>query len=123
MSNLNKDIQEYVKSKCATYAGNGRCLLDRPCPFFSDDDSARCLYFENGVLPEDDKLEARYWARFGLTHWNESSYAKPCKRCGNVFDSSDSPKRQYCDNCKDEQAREKRNQRNRKYRRNMQDRK
>ena|SRR5699024_6663737 len=118
---MNREIQKQVASNCATYAGNGRCLLDRPCPFFdSEKEGARCGYYENSVLPSDDKLHSKYWARFGLAYWSEGTHSKPCNSCGNMFDASDSPKRQYCESCRDKQARESRNKRNREYRRRLQ---
>jgi len=115
-SSLNKDIQTHVKDKCATYAGNGRCLLDRPCPFFSGDESARCLYFENSVLPEDDKLEARYWSRFGLSYWRDS--IKTCENCGKGY-TPNSNRQKYCDDCKTHvKTMQKRKENRRRYQRN-----
>ncbi|MGM8212125.1 hypothetical protein ACLIBH_04930 [Virgibacillus sp. W0430] len=118
---MQRDIQKHVKNNCATYAGNGRCLLDKPCPFFdAENEGARCSYFENNVIPSDDNLTAKYWARFGAAYWNDGDTYKPCNKCGNNFDYGKSPKRQYCDRCRNEQARENRNKRMRKYRRNKQ---
>lgn len=117
---MSTELTNQIENTCATYAGGGRCLLDRPCPFFNVDNAgARCLYYENAVLPEDDRLFTKYWARFGLAYWDDGAHAKPCNNCGNNFDASDSPKRQYCDTCRDELAREARNRRTREYRRRL----
>lgn len=75
-----------------------------PAPFFEEgNESARCLYFENAVLPSDDQLKARYWNRFGLVYWEAS---KVCKRCENPFEPNDQ-REQFCSECKAEQRREK----------------
>lgn len=103
------DIQKHVKTNCATYAGNGDCLVERgggchTCPFFEEgNESARCLYYESAVLPSDDQLKARYWNRFGLVYWVAS---KVCKRCKNPFEPNDQ-REQFCFECKAEQRREK----------------
>lgn len=104
MSELNRDVEKHVAKQCATYAGKGQCLIDRPCPFFEnvDNERARCFYYENGVLPTDDKLQARYWARF--EHKDEGN--KVCKRCDFRFKATDK-REQYCTDCKGKQKREK----------------
>lgn len=116
-SGINKTIQQHVKSKCASYAGNGRCLLDKPCPFFDEgNESARCIYYENGVLPEDDKLKARYWARFGLAYWGDN--IKTCDECAEGF-AANSNAQKYCKDCASiVKARQKSAQNRRNYQKN-----
>jgi len=107
---LNEELRNHVEKNCATYAGAGNCLLQskadgcHTCPFFEEgNEQARCLYFENAVLPTDDKLKARYWNRFGLEYWESQ---KVCKRCENPFEASDQ-REQYSSECKAEQRKEK----------------
>lgn len=110
---LNRTISKHVSAKCATYAGEGRCLLDRPCPFFDEsNDAARCHYYENAVLPEDDKLKTRYWARFGLEHWN-SSNVKTCDECGKGFEAKSNAQK-YCESCSTEVKRRQKSAQNRR---------
>jgi len=114
---LKDDVKKHVSDKCSLYAGNGLCHLDRPCPFFNEgesDNMPRCLYFEQSVLPADDKLNARYWGTFGLAYWNAKD-SKACKRCENAF-SPDDKRQQYCDTCRVEQRTEKAKSRKRKQR-------
>ncbi|GAQ18524.1 cysteine-rich VLP family protein [Oceanobacillus picturae] len=113
---LKDDVTNQIKNNCASYAGNGQCLLDRPCPFFNseNDELPRCIHYETSVLPADEKLNARYWQSFGVAYWGEES--KVCKRCENVFNPGDKKRRQYCDECRDHQEKEKRNRRMREYR-------
>lgn len=112
---LRDDIKKQVETSCAVYAGDGQCLLDRPCPFFNAENESlpRCGYYENAVLPEDDRLKARYWQSFGLAHWGEDS--KPCKRCENLFTPSDK-RQQYCSDCKEIKRRQAARDRKRKQR-------
>lgn len=113
---LKDDIKKHVEANCATYAGSGRCHLDRLCPFFqAGDNLPRCLYYETSVLPGDDGLKARYWQSFGVAYWGEQ--AKPCKRCSRLF-TPDDKRQQYCKDCgeaqrKESQSRRKREQRKR----------
>lgn len=96
---LKDDIKQHIEDNCANYAGDGQCLLDRRCPFFDGDNESlpRCVYYENAVLPGDDKLKSRYWQSFGLAYWGESS--KVCKQCEGVFSPEDK-REQYCNECK-----------------------
>ncbi|GGJ49629.1 cysteine-rich VLP protein [Virgibacillus salexigens] len=115
---LKDDVKKQVETSCATYAGNGHCHLDRPCPFFNSNEIelSRCNYFENAVLPANEKLNARYWQSFGIAYWGELT--KVCKRCENTFNPGDQKRRQYCDECRVIQRKEKRNKRMREYRKN-----
>jgi len=124
---LINDIRKQVTEQCANYDKEGLCLLEtgaggcRRCPFFNGqkgDKLPRCLYYENAVLPDDEKLKARYWQSFGLAYWGDKREGtlKACKRCENPFDPGESPKRQYCDECREQQRKEKRNKRMRDYR-------
>src|SRR5690625_1147476 len=109
---LKDDVKNHVADTCSLYAGNGRCHLDRPCPFFrgaANESLPRCLYYEQSVLPADDKLKARYWGTFGLTYWGEET--KVCNRCENTFDPGEQKRRQYCDECRETQRKEQRNRR------------
>src|SRR5699024_8626089 len=95
---MNREIKKQVASNCATYAGNGRCLLDRPCPFFdSQKEGARCGYFESSVLPRDVDLYNRYWMRFGLTYCGAD--AKTCGECGTGF-TPKSNRQKYLHDCR-----------------------
>lgn len=113
---LKNDIKRTVTNQCANYDRDGQCLLDRPCPYFNDDDEnlSRCSYFENCVLPGDDSLKTRYWSAFGLAIWNEN--AKVCQRCEQPF-QPDRPKQRLCSDCRDIQRRERQRERARRYRR------
>ncbi|MFK4439692.1 hypothetical protein ABIA61_005107 [Paenibacillus sp. RC21] len=113
MQNKNK-IKQLVKNSCACYFGtkhgisNYCCLQDGPCVFFAQDDSPlRCTYFENGVLPIDEKLEREYKSERNVE--TEPKTAKPrvnCTRCGGTF-SANSNRQKYCEECKDKNANEK----------------
>src|SRR5699024_11727494 len=106
MQSLVDDIKQDVKSNCATYAGGGRCLLDRPCPFLSKDvkDGARCSYYENAVLPADDTLTLRYWSRFSKEATDKGS-VKVCQSCNKVFTPKSNAEK-YCGGCRDERSEE-----------------
>lgn len=114
-----KNIKKHIKDKCANYAGNGQCLYDRPCPFFDEkNERARCIYYENAVLPENEQIKADYWRRFGLTYWGWGEKdVKACAVCGKGF-TPQSNRQKYCSNCRDEQRRERAKLRKRKQRRN-----
>ncbi|MCE7792638.1 hypothetical protein K8O68_09445 [Salipaludibacillus sp. CUR1] len=114
MSNLKHDLARYVKEHCATYAGNGRCHLDRPCVYFTDgDDFERCIYAENCVLPGSDTL----WSRYLNIH-NQAVNSKACVRCAVIFDPTNN-RQKYCKNC----AKERRKERQRNYMREVRKRK
>lgn len=118
---MNKDIQKHIESKCATYAGDGCCLLDRQCPFFNtENEGARCIYYENAVLPEDEQLKGRYWSRFGLAYWSGKD-AKVCAECSKAFEPKSNAQK-YCDSCRSIiQQRQKSAQNRRYYRRKKDD--
>jgi len=117
---LKTDLQRLVESNCATYDSEGKCLLEtspgcRQCPLFIDGDGfGRCPYFENAVLPADDRLKARYWQAFGLAFWSDAKGAKNCAVCGNLFEPK-SNRQKYCANCGDEVKRRQRSRQNREY--------
>lgn len=109
---MNREIQKQVASNCATYAGNGRCLLDRHCPFFdSKKEGARCEYYENSVLPSDVDLYNRYWMRFGLAYWGAD--AKTCGECGKGFEAKSNAQK-YCESCSTEVKRRQKSAQNRR---------
>jgi len=89
MQNKN-GIKRLVKNSCAGYLGakqgipNYCCLQDAPCVFFAqDDDLPCCTYFENGVLPMDEKLVQEYKSDRNVEVRREK------KISGYVFGSSD----------------------------------
>ena len=109
-----KNIQKHIKDKCANYAGNGQCLYDRPCPFFDEkNERARCLYYENAVLPENEQIKADYWRRFGLTYWGEKG-VKLCAECSKGFEPKSNGQK-YCDSCRDVVKRRQKSAQNRRY--------
>ncbi|KJD42432.1 hypothetical protein [Paenibacillus terrae] len=113
MQNKNK-IKRLVKNNCAGYLGtkhgisNYCCLQDGPCVFFAQDDGlSRCTYFENGVLPMDEKLEREYKSERNVK--TEPKTAQPrvnCQKCKATF-SANSNRQKYCEKCKDKNANEK----------------
>ena len=115
MQSLVDDIKQDVKSNCATYAGGGRCLLDRSCPFLSKDvkDGARCSYYENAVLPADDTLTLRYWSRFSKEATDKGS-VKVCQSCNKVFTPKSNAEK-YCGGCRDEVKRRQKSEQNKRY--------
>ncbi|ADC48960.1 hypothetical protein BpOF4_04480 [Alkalihalophilus pseudofirmus OF4] len=109
---LKTEIQRQVKSECATYAGNGRCLLDRQCPFFGAGESfIRCSYYENCVMPGDESLTARYWNALG----NSESLADYCESCKQPFQKRSNAQK-YCSSCQSKINAEQRRKRDREYR-------
>jgi hypothetical protein len=113
MHNKNR-FKRLVKNNCACYLGakhgipNYCCLQDGPCVFFSQNDALpRCTYFENGVLPMDEKLEREYKSERNVE--TEPKTAKPrvnCTRCGGTF-SANSNRQKCCEKCRDKNANEK----------------
>jgi hypothetical protein len=89
MQNKNK-MKQLVKNNCACYFGdrhgisNYCCWKDGSCTFFDQDNPIpSCRYFENGVLPTDEKLERDY--KLERNMHVERQIAKPkvsCKKCG-----------------------------------------
>ncbi|TKH46091.1 hypothetical protein C1I60_04505, partial [Paenibacillus terrae] len=116
-------IKRLVKNNCACYLGakhgitNYCCLQDSPCVFFAQDDGLpRCTYFENGVLPIDEKLEREYKSERNTG--TEFKIAKPrvnCKKCGATF-SANSNRQKYCDKCRGKTRKENIRLRVRKFR-------
>ncbi len=122
MQNKNS-IKRLVKNSCACYLGtkhgipNYCCLQDGSCAFFAQDDSLpRCTYFENGVLPIDEKLEREYQSERNVE--TEPKTVKPrvnCTRCGGTF-SANSNRQKYCEKCKGKARKENIRIRVRKFR-------
>lgn len=106
MSNKNK-IKQLVRNNCASNLGdkhgisNYCCWKDGTCVFFGQDDPLpRCGYFENGVLPIDEKLEREYKSERNVEV--EFKAAKPkvnCRKCGTIFEAN-SNRQQYCEKCR-----------------------
>ncbi|MFK4304719.1 hypothetical protein ABH892_004886 [Paenibacillus sp. RC254] len=113
MHNKNR-IKRLVKNSCAGYLGakhgipNYCCLQDGPCVFFAqDDDLPRCSYFENGVLPIDEKLEREYKSERNVeVGFNTAKPRVNCQKCKATF-SANSNRQKYCEKCKDKNANEK----------------
>jgi hypothetical protein len=113
MKNKNK-IKQLVKHNCASYLGdkhdisNYCCWKDGSCVFFSQENTIpRCSYFENGVLPADEKLELEYKLERNMDV--ERLIAKPkvnCKKCGTTFEAN-SNRQSYCEKCKQKNRNEK----------------
>ncbi len=122
MQNKNT-IKRLVKNNCACYLGakhsipNYCCLQDSPCVFFAQYDSLpRCTYFENGVLPMDEKLVQEYKSDRNVE--NEPKTAKPrvnCTRCGGTF-SANSNRQKCCEKCRGKARKENIRIRVRKFR-------
>lgn len=109
---MKDDVKKLVENNCATYAGEGKCYLDRQCPYFSGNEGLpRCSYFENCVLPGDEKLLAQYWNSFGSVDSSDSS----CERCDKWFHKT-SNRQVYCESCSQIVALDKKRARDRKYR-------
>ncbi|GGH85141.1 hypothetical protein JOD43_003909 [Pullulanibacillus pueri] len=116
---LKNDLQKHVESHCATYNRDGKCHLEtspgcNQCPFFREGDGfGRCAYFENAVLPADDKLKARYWQAFGAAYWGDKPNAV-CKRCEQPYERK-SNRQVYCESCAAQVRAENKAARNRRY--------
>lgn len=117
---LKDDVKKHVATNCATYAGNGRCHLDRPCPFFNTEDTEmpRCSHFENAVLPADDNLSARYWGSFGLEYWGDQGTTKACTECKRVY-KANSNRQKYCDSCREIVQSRQKSAENKRYRKSV----
>jgi hypothetical protein len=123
MQNKNK-IKQLVKNNCASYLGdkhgisNYCCLRDGSCVFIGQENPIpRCSYFENGILPTDEKLEREYKLERNMDV--ERQIAKPkvnCKKCGTTFEAN-SNRQSYCEKCQKQNAKEKIKLRVRKLRR------
>lgn len=113
MHHKNK-IKQLVKNSCACYLGdkhgisNYCCLKDGSCVFFGQDDPLPCCrYFENGVLPTDEKLERVYKSERNVEV--EYKAAKPkvnCQKCGEIF-SANSNRQKFCEKCRKKNHNEK----------------
>ncbi|MBE0341670.1 hypothetical protein E4V51_11180 [Paenibacillus sp. 28ISP30-2] len=113
MQNKNK-LKQHVKNNCACYLGakhsipNYCCFQDGPCVFFGQNDTLpRCIYFEKGVLPMDEKLDQEYTSERNVE--SEFKTAKPkvnCQKCRATF-SANSNRQKYCEKCRDKNANEK----------------
>lgn len=113
MQNKNR-IKRLMKNSCACYLGakhgtsNYCCLQDGPCVFFGQDDPLpHCTYFENGVLPIDEKLEREYTSERNVE--SEFKTVQPrvnCPKCRATF-SANSNRQKYCEKCRDKNANEK----------------
>ncbi|MET3212153.1 UNVERIFIED_CONTAM: ribosomal protein S27AE [Paenibacillus sp. PvR008] len=106
MQNKNS-IKRLVKNNCACYLGakhgipNYCCLQDGPCVFFAQDDSLpRCTYFENGVLPIDEKLDREYKSERNVeSEFKTVKLRVNCTRCRGTF-SANSNRQKYCGKCR-----------------------
>ncbi|MNW44102.1 hypothetical protein D3C74_213220 [compost metagenome] len=113
MQNKNT-IKRLVKNNCACYLGakhsipNYCCLQDSPCVFFAQYDSLpRCTYFENGVLPMDEKLVQEYKSDRNVEiGFNTAKPRVNCKKCGKTF-SANSNRQKYCEKSRGKNANEK----------------
>jgi hypothetical protein len=113
MQNKNS-IKRLVKNNCACYLGakhgipNYCCLQDGLCAFFAQDDGLpRCTYFENGVLPMDEKLDQEYTSERNTG--TEFKIAKPkvnCQKCKATF-LANSNRQKYCRKCRGKNVNEK----------------
>jgi hypothetical protein len=113
MQNKNR-FKRLVKNNCACYLGakhgiqNYCCLQDGPCVFFSQNDALpRCTYFEQGVLPIDEKLEREYTSERNVE--SEFKTAQPrvnCSKCLATF-SANSNRQKYCEKCRVKNANER----------------
>jgi hypothetical protein len=123
MQNKNK-LKQLVKYNCASYLGdkhgisNYCCWKDGSCVFFDQDNPLpSCRYFENGVLPTDEKLEREY--KLERNMHVDRQIAKPkvnCKKCGTTFEAN-SNRQFYCEKCDEKNKNEKAKLRMRKMRR------
>jgi hypothetical protein len=73
-----------VEAHCANYAGEGRCVYDRPCPYFAEKPTQRCRYYEDNVLPNDQAAEIAYWQARGWPRGTGDRLTS-CKSCGKPF--------------------------------------
>ncbi|MGD6964064.1 cysteine-rich VLP protein [Fictibacillus phosphorivorans] len=109
-------VRKLVKSTCATYAGNDRCLYDHLCGYMHDryGTAYRCPYFESSVLPNDKALEDAY-----LTHHGEKvAGGAVCAVCSATFERK-SNRQKYCSTaCSRQAERHKAKQRMKDYRYN-----
>jgi hypothetical protein len=123
MHNKNK-FKQVAKNNCASYLGdkhgisNYCCLRDGSCVFFGQvNPIPSCRYFENGVLPTEERLERDY--KLERNMHVERQTAKPkvkCKKCGTTFEAN-SNRQSYCEKCDEKNKKEKAKLRMRKMRR------
>ena len=78
------DLQEGIKNYC--------CYSDKSCKLFSNT-KARCIYFEEGVLPLRPELQLKYLQARKMSVLN---IQKTCNECGETFVGG---KKKYCDSC------------------------
>lgn len=122
MHNKNK-LKQLAKNNCANYMSdrygisNYCCSVDGTCVFFDQANVLpSCRYFEQGVLPVDQKLEHEY--RHDRNMEVDPLVAKPkvnCKTCGHTFEAN-SNRQQYCEKCRIRNKKEKTKLRVRKLR-------
>lgn len=121
-------IKMLAKSECANYevkfnSVKDCCLVKGACVFVTNEELARCKYFEEAVLPLDPELEAVYFAihkanasgqeltsKYIRAVREANKVTKICDRCGKEFKPGNNRQR-YCDICKKiisrDQARER----------------
>jgi hypothetical protein len=110
---MNK-LQSFVSANCATYDGDGKCLLetgangDRTCVYFREY-GGRCSYAENCVIPGDHKVEVLYWAERGVTVSGDF-----CDSCQQPFERK-SNRQRYCKKCGEFAEKENRRKRDQEY--------
>lgn len=122
MQNRNK-IKQLVKNNCASYLGdkygisNYCCWKDGSCVFFGQDDLLpSCRYFENGVLPMDEKLEREYKMERNMeVEFKVAKSKVNCKKCGTIFEAN-SNRQTCCEKCREKARKENTRLRVRKFR-------
>lgn len=106
-------VKKLVASECASYSSDWVginhycCMTDCTCRYFKDTDTLpRCNYFERGVLPLDEKLQADYIAEQSkenqVVEKGVSAKPKPtvkCAKCEELF-KANSNRQQYCEKCR-----------------------
>lgn len=78
------DDRQLVETHCASYAGNGRCIFDRACPYFATTVRQRCTYYEDSVLSNDQSAEVSYWQERGWPA-GKGALLTNCKSCDKPF--------------------------------------
>ena len=106
MKNINR-IKRLAKNECAScFDKQGSinhycCMVDGVCLFYRGIEKPRCKYFEQGVLPLDEKLLKIY----NEEHEIGGSFTKPiksnckCRRCNADFEAN-SNRQRYCEKCR-----------------------
>lgn len=114
--NQSRSIKSLIQNECANYfvdsgginktIKNYCCLIDKTCIYYfneDDEQSPRCRYFEESVLPMNPELEYQYRQEKIIDKKQElngnNNLQHKCINCQNTFTRKNKNEK-YCEECK-----------------------